>query len=438
MLNLSHSEIGKIIRKARMEQGLRLADLADSHISVSTISNIERGVSNVKMKKIYYILQKLKLHNKIEQRVAIEKQDVKMINIRLLGVESLLTSDNWKEALRVLDNLNLDETHPLANYFFYLKGKCLIKADNRMAASHHLNKAIKITEKKGDRSNIKAASYNEISVIEYIKCELDKALESIEAGINAFQTDGERKYVWWILQLNKALYLEKSGKLANSMNVVLEVWKSIETIDDMGTILKFYWLRAELLRRMEQLDDSEQFALKGIDIARRSGHLDELLQLWTVLGTGYINNERWDDAEFALKEALSIQGAKEHNYATAHAWIGRLYTLSRKWDMAFPHLKKAVFIAEKYNDIRQMIRPLRYLGEYHKERGEWELSVRCYERVWELSKRHYLRKQEYLALFRLAECWVGRDERKFQRTMMEMFEVQRRLATGEKSQVHDD
>lgn len=52
-------EIGGIIRKVRKERGLRLEDLADDNISPATISNVERGVSHVKMEKVYYILEKL-------------------------------------------------------------------------------------------------------------------------------------------------------------------------------------------------------------------------------------------------------------------------------------------------------------------------------------------------------------------------------------------
>lgn len=44
-------EIGEVIRKVRKDRGLRLEDLADENISPATISNIERGVPHVNLKK---------------------------------------------------------------------------------------------------------------------------------------------------------------------------------------------------------------------------------------------------------------------------------------------------------------------------------------------------------------------------------------------------
>lgn len=432
MLSHSHSEIGEVIRKVRKDRGLKLEDLADQNISVATISNIERGVPHVKTDKVLYLLEKLNIElERIPAMIMGKQEELKALNVRLLGIESLFSNGRWEKAIEILDSLDLNDSHPLADYVFYLKGKCLIVGNKFKRAERNLYKAIQISSQKEDKANIEAASFCELSRVCYLENDLDQAIKFTESGIDAFEKDGDRSQVWWTLHLNKALYLEKIGKLNESLSVVLKIWGSIGIIDEIDTVLTFYWLRAELLRRMKQLEESEKYALEGIDIARRNSAFDLLFELWIVLGSGYIDRKKWDEAEFALTNALSLQGPIERSFIIAHAWMGRLYTLLQKWDEAFLHLEKAVSLGEKINDVPKLVRALRYLGEYYKEKEDLDSAVQQYQKAAELSKKHNLKKQEYLALFRLAECWSGRDEKEFQLATVNMFDVQKRLASEE-------
>jgi tetratricopeptide (TPR) repeat protein len=428
----SYADIGEVIRKVRKERGLKLEDVADNNISVATISNIERGVPHVKTDKVMYLLEKLNI--KLEEVPALimgKKEEMKSLRVRLLGVESLFANNKWDKAMDILDSLDFNDSHPLADYFFYLKGKCLIKARKLKRAERNLYKAIQIASRKDEKTNIEAASFSELSMVCYIENDLEKALDFIESGIDAFEASGDRTYVWWILHLNKALFLEKLGKLNESLSVVLEVWDIIQTADESDTILIFYCLRAELLRRMGQLKETEKYAFEGIDIARRNGEFNLLFDLWIVLGSSFIDCKKWDDAEFALKKALALTGPAEIRLITAHTRMGKLYMLQQKWDDALFHLEKAVSLGKKHNDVTQWVQALQQLGKYYKEKGELDLAVQQYQQAANLSNKHNLKKQEYIALFRLADCWAGRDEKEFQKAIMNMFEVQKRLATEE-------
>ncbi|PMB03171.1 hypothetical protein CEN49_23970, partial [Fischerella thermalis CCMEE 5273] len=169
--------------------------------------------------------------------------------------------------------------------------------------------------------------------------------------------------------------------------------------------------------------------LEGIDYARRSENLEEMLELWVVLGRAYMDGQKWDDAEFAFKRALSIKGAKGHKYIIAYACAGRLYTILKRWDSAIFHLQKALSIAEKHNYIELLVRSLQYLGDYYKEKNELDSALLYYQRLLVIAKKYNLKKQEYITLFRLADCWLGKDEEKFQMAIMEMFKVQKSIAS---------
>lgn len=161
----------------------------------------------------------------------------------------------------ILDSLDLNDNHPLAAKAYYLKGKCFIKGEKWKKAERNLYKAIQLASQQEDTENIEAASFNELSIICYYQNDMDKALQFIESGLDAFKSDGKRDSLIWLLNMNKALFLERMGKLGDSMNVVLRVWDSLETVDESDTVLIFYWLRAELLRRMKDFQGSEKYAL---------------------------------------------------------------------------------------------------------------------------------------------------------------------------------
>ena len=67
------------------------------------------------------------------------------------------------------------------------------------------------------------------------------------------------------------------------------MWPELKNIDQTETVLSFYWLRSELLRRGGVLDEAMKYAQEGIEIARKNRVWISLFDLWTVLGTIYMD-----------------------------------------------------------------------------------------------------------------------------------------------------
>ncbi|MFC4077212.1 helix-turn-helix domain-containing protein [Salinithrix halophila] len=423
------SELGVIIRKVRKERGLRLEDLADDNISPATISNVERGVPHVSTDKALYLLKKLNIGlDQVPQMLKRKREEIRKLNFKLLGVESLFSNGKWEKALEILHSLELEDSHLLAPKAYYLKGKCLIKAKRWKKAERELHKAIQLASQQADVENIEAAGFNELAIIYYSQNDLENALQFIESGIDAFDTERERQYLYYLLTLNKAIFLERLGRLNESMNVVTEVWDSLYCLDESDTVLTFYWLRSELLRRLGQHRGAEEYVLEGIDIARRNSDFNLLFDLWTVMGSSYINQEKWDEAEFCFEQALSLDGVKEHKFIQTFSWLGMLYINQKEWNKAFPVLEKALSLGKKHNDVPRYIQAIHVMGDYYRERGEAEKAIEQYHQALELSRKHDLLKREYAAVFRLAECWEGQNKEEFSKATANMYEVQRKLA----------
>lgn len=118
-------EIGGIIRRVRKEKGLRLEDVADENISPATVSNLERGVSHVKQEKMYYLLDKLGISiDKLPELIIDQKEELERGKFNLFTIESLRDNGFPELALEKLNQMQLEDQHPLAAYAYLIKGKC--------------------------------------------------------------------------------------------------------------------------------------------------------------------------------------------------------------------------------------------------------------------------------------------------------------------------
>jgi tetratricopeptide (TPR) repeat protein len=351
-----------------------------------------------------------------------KQEEIKELNFRLLGVDSLHQSENTHKALEILDSLNIDDRHPLAAKAHLLRGRCLSKEGKLKKAERSFYKAIQLASQSEDNENIESWSFNELAIACYLQNDLESALQFVESGIDAFNRKGKREYLYWLLTLNKAIYLQRMNKIGESMSVVLQVWDLLDTIPQ-HYVINFYWLRAELLRQSDDLKDAEKYALEGAEIARRYRENELLFELWTLLGTIYVDAEKWDKAEFSLDQALAIK-VSEHKLVTTYAWLGRLYTEQKQWEKAIEVLNKALELGEKYNDVSRYEETLRYMGDYYREKGEPREAIKHYQKVLNLSEKHNLKKTQYIALLRLAQCWEGIDKEEFQQATANMYRIQ--------------
>src|SRR5690606_38145985 len=77
-----------------------------------------------------------------------------------------------------------------------------------------------------------------------------------DEGMEAFNPEGERKHVKYVLLRNKGIYLERMGRIVQALRIVDKVWPELKSIDQTETVLSFYWLRSDLLRPSGVLDEA--------------------------------------------------------------------------------------------------------------------------------------------------------------------------------------
>lgn len=422
-------EIGELIRKIRKQRGLRLEDLADENISPATISNIERGVPHVNMDKAEYLLAKLGLDlSDLPDLIVGDQQKLQHFQFELFSAESLQDMGKVDLALKKLDQLQYDDQHPLAATVYYLKGKCLNSKKKWKRAEKTLQNAIRLS-KAHPESNITAASFCELGITRYEQNDLHQALKDTESGIAAFQEDGERPQFRYVLQKNKAIYLERLGRLAESLKVVQEMWDDLDRINKIDVLTGFYWLHSELLRRTGLPDEAIRYAEEGLELARINNQYDNMYDLWIVLGSIHMNQNNWMMAEKCFTMALHLEGLVSNGkvFTTTYARLSILHMHREEWETAEKMILKAVKNSEIHNDIPRLTYALLVNGDFHRAQNHNEEAVQLYQKALDLARKHHYKKQEHQALFRLAQSWEDVDEQKFQKCMTDLYHVQKEL-----------
>lgn len=429
MKPLALHEMGEVIRKVRKERGLRLEDLADENISPATVSNIERGVAHVSPEKISYLLEKLDLPmHKLPEMLVKEQEELKKVKFKLLTVATLRKIGQVDEALERLEEVSLDDSHPLTSYAYYLKGKCYMSKRKWKQAERSLYNALRVSQQNPYKeNNMEAASYLLLGLISYYQNNIERALEFTNTGINSFVEDGENKHIKSLLYRNKGIYLQRLGRITEGMRLVEDIWDSIPMMDDIGTILGFYWLRAEFSRLSGMMEEAIEIATEGLDLARRNKQYDSMCDLWTVLGSVYTATRDWDLAETSFKTALKLEGKfpEDQRLTMVYTRLGILYMKQGKNEQAYQALQTAIKYAEKFEDASRLCTSLMILGDLCHQIGKIEEATSTFRKALEIAKKHEYKDKEFKIWFSLARCFDGKDEQEFQNCMRNMYNVKK-------------
>ncbi|PMB08368.1 hypothetical protein CEN49_10105 [Fischerella thermalis CCMEE 5273] len=432
-------DIGQAIRRVRKERNLRLEDLADENISVATISNIERGVSHVKFDKVDYLLKKLNIGiENLPEILMNEQREMREIKFELNRAEYVWRLGQYDKALQRVNDLELSDKHPLAPLSYYIKGKALLYLKKYVKAERALYTAINLCNQKGyDKSdNIEAASFLEIGMCCYFQNDIQKALEFTESGLDAFIEDGERKYVKHVLISNQLVFLEIMGRITEGLNRIQDIWGNLSDIDDHNILVKFYWLRAELLRRSNMNDQAIPFAEKGLDLAIRNKNYDKVIQFWTLMGSIYTVKGQWKRADACFRSGLDAEGLVRNPKVKtrAYIWLGKLCNFQEQQNEAKQVLQSAINNALETEDVPELIQAYMVMGDCLKKEENKGLAMEQYKLALNLAQKHNLRKKELKLLLRLAQCAEKEDEQEFVHYMRNMYRIQSELQVGEAEQ----
>ncbi len=80
-------------------------------------------------------------------------------------------------------------------------------------------------------------------------------------------------------------------------------------------------------------------------------------------------------------------------------------------------IRKAIEIGERTNSATRLCYALQVMGDYYRKQDKPEEAIHYYNNMLKLAQKHDYKKKEYLALFRLSQCYETVDEQEFHRML---------------------
>lgn len=376
-------------------------------------SAILNEVSHVRQDKMYYLLDKLNIPlEKIPELVLGEKEELSHLKFELDAIESLKRMGQWTEASQALNRLDLSDDHPYAPEYYWLKGTIHLFQKKYTKAERFLIDAIRLSKQSSYavNANIEAYCFNDLSLCSYFQNNLDQALQYTKSGLAAVNPEGEREFVKYILLRNQATYLERLGRVVEALRIVEDIWEELPQVQKTETVLGFYWLKSELLRKSGALKDAIPVAREGLKLASLNRHFSMTYDHWVVLGSIYMDQKDWEKAETSLNIALKI--AKNHvndsRVIRGYIQLGLLNIQKKQWQAAKEALQTAIIKGEKLQSTAYLTDAFLTMGSLYSAQEQLEEAVSYFHKAAELSEKHDYKDKKVQAWYHLAMCLKDR------------------------------
>ncbi|MXQ54744.1 helix-turn-helix domain-containing protein [Shimazuella alba] len=425
--------ISYLIRKERSARGWRLEDLADKTVSVSTISNMENQTAPVKEIKIIHIIEKLGISKKeLPKRIEAATKEIKKYQNSLKLIEAMLNGQSLSEAKEKIDRFSLAEYHPLhplvlyfRAYYHYYKREYEIAEETlhhtmSICKQYHLN----------PKPNFLSDCFCLLSSSSYKKNNIEKALILAEQGLNQLNETIPHNKVKYMLLGNKIIFLEKQGENAQALQLVRQVWNSIQQVESHPVKLNFYKSKANLLLKGNQLEDAIYFALKGFEIAQSNPWNRFTFDFLMILGLIYLQQKNYDAASEYFHTVIcldkNIQFPRRH--VDAYTNLAILYNSQQNWALTNDYVTKAIQIGRDIKDIYRLTKALIVNGYFYQSQHQTNEAIPLYTEAYSLAKANRFKHRQFKALFHLLECHdILKNEQEFIHLNKELFYLQKEM-----------
>jgi len=146
---------------------------------------------------------------------------------------------------------------------------------------------------------------------------------------------------------------------------------------------------------------------KGIKISRVNNIYDRALDLWTILGSIYLDQRQYNIAEKCFLTALELipKIAKKYLFITTYTKLGLLYLQNQELDKARSYLLEGVKLGESTNDSMRYVQALVALGDCDFERSDYTKAIVSYRKALDIAKKHEMLELEQSLYLKLSKCY---------------------------------
>jgi tetratricopeptide (TPR) repeat protein len=433
-----------VLRKVRTEHGLRLKDLEDCHISSASISNLERGEVKARDGTFEYLLKKLGLtQESLKVRVEKEKEDIEEIRFTLECMESFLEQGVNEPAIKQLEQIQLEDFHPLTPYFCYLEGYYNRRLKNWPQARKSFQKGIRLCNQHNlkPQDNILAACYNQLSICSYNQNNFSQAIAFVDQGLEIFDSTLKREDIQYSLQSNKVLYLIKSSQMNYAAQTLDKLWDSIDKIKRKVVVITLHKFKSIILRNWGMHSKATTICEEGIRFASINGFQDQQLDLLNIIGSILLEQNELHKAEKRFHMVLLMDQNIDFPFVhiDAHTYLAILRSKQKNWLTAENHANEAIAWSKKITNDFRLAKAFIVKGDILCKQMKWEHAIPYYQETIKITSKHRFINRKYTALSRLSRCFdVLNNHVELVTCMKQMLEIQKDLKiTSEEDEIYD-
>ncbi|SDY25255.1 tetratricopeptide repeat protein [Thermoactinomyces sp. DSM 45892] len=439
-------ELGKFLAKARKAKRKRQNDLAiRGKLSVSTVCSYEKGKQTINEGHLSLILQQLDLTLEDVSRFRqssfqpLENQTVdtteeEEIRLRLISVENIISLVGANEGLKKLAELKISADDPIQVDLLYLRGKAYSKKKNWKKAHKNFFDAIQlINQKHPDKleSNLKTTCYHELSRIEHLQNNLHQAIKYSKDALKYFLSEGERQYLRKLVLISQVIF---NQKLKNWEGAQLKLEEIASLPDERAEFyfplsesneinLNIFELNASVLAKINKRTLAIQYALKGIEMARLDKMYERSFELFTTLGSIYMESNKLNLAQICFETALKLEKHIQRKYLLAYIYtqLGMLYDKRKEIQLAEDAFKEAVKYSREIDDAYWETEALISLGKCYVEHGKYQQSASLLKKALSLAEQHAFTDQVERLNLLLGHCLDATDDPQFEKYALNFF-----------------
>lgn len=220
-------ELGQAIEKARKKKGLTQDDVeALTDCSASNLYLIEKGYKRVKPETIEKLCTFYEIDLSKYQEAPILEEIIDLEDyFQLVELEMRIHPEQAIEMFRQYES-KMTHLHgripELAVYRMYAKAKQADFSEHYQEAVEWYQKVINEAYSVPEmiQSNILSASYYGMSLMLHFQNNLHGSLRAVEEGLKLFQSNSQRNYLFYMLNIMKASVLEKLNRDTEALQLV--------------------------------------------------------------------------------------------------------------------------------------------------------------------------------------------------------------------------
>jgi tetratricopeptide (TPR) repeat protein len=395
---MEKSLVGPILRNERKAKGLTIEQVVSAlSFETTTLSYLERGYQNVGDDKYTEYAEYLGLAEKLFGIVSKEKQKQQALKKRLAQIEAIARI-NPKKAMPYLaeirDEILYENTSPLAPLVSFLQGVCKYSMREYAEAKPYFSKAIKLAGniEKMKQENIVPACYNYLGAIAYYdQNDMTRALEYTQQGIDAFVPDGKRPKYYYLLLMNKPIYLEELDENEKALQATKDLGKQLTQLQVTDVLnharpiifVQMHEHYATIYNNLGLHEEALAHAFKGVHIAQSNDIYDHLFSLWTTIGKIYYSLGNAQEAKGYYQLALDMEESVEDGQALHFAYSNLSEMLLSEDDLETSRKFALKSVEASKNSPRKSlhIKALISLGRWHMKNQDFAEALNIFRSI---------------------------------------------------------